>query len=365
MKILHVSTHFYPCIGGIEKYIFGLCRELNRLGHQSDVVCLNTCAYSRKNLPSYSEHKKIKIYRISYLPFKYYPISSYFLHLIKQYDIIHIHKLGFFTDFLVMTKLIGLHKKPLVLSTHGGIFHTKKLYLLKKLYFNFWCRFILKRISKTIADSKNDFKLFSKINPRTKLIENRIDYQSFSKIKKKPKGNTFIYIGRISKNKRIDNLIKTLYFVKQKTPDFKLFIIGEDWEGLKGDMKDMVKKMKLEKNIFFTGGVTDQKLRKYIARAKFFVSASEYEGFGFSVLEAMSSGTIPILNDIDSFRNFVKDKNNGFLVDYSKSKEVAELILSLINKDLSEISRNAKKKAKEYNWKETIKKIEKIYRELL
>jgi len=363
MKILHICPHFYPCMGGIEKHVGDLCKNLIKLGHESDVICLNTCAYSKKKLPKFEIHERIKIHRISSLNFKLYKFAPSVAKYIKDYNIIHIHGIGFFTDFLVLTKF--LHKKKLILSTHGGIFHTKDYILLKKFYFYCLEKFILKGIDKIIACSKNDYKLFSKINSNIKLIKNGIDCGHFSKVKRKPKKNTFIYIGRISENKRIDNLIKTFYFIKKKA-NFKLFVIGKDWQGLRNDLEKLVKEKKIEKNIIFTGKVDNQNLLKYLSKAEFFVSASEYEGFGISVLEAMAMGLVPVVNKIEAFRNFIENDKNGFLIDYSKPKKASESILNIISdKNLLKISKNAQKTAKEYDWKMVIKKIIKLYEDVI
>jgi alpha-1,3-mannosyltransferase len=362
MKILHVTNHFYPCVGGVEKYVYNLCKKLQLLGHQSDVCCLDTCAHKRKKLVKYEEHEGIKIYRISSFDLKYYKIAPKVINYIKNYDIIHIHGVGFFVDFLSLLKIV--HRKSLLLSTHGGIFHTKKVSFFKKIYFYFWLKHILKKINKTLAVSKNDYKLFSRISSNILLVENGVDFKYFS-VKGGGKGGSMLYIGRISENKRIDNLIKVIYFLSKKNLDIKLYIVGEDWGGLKKGLEKNVRKNGLEKNVVFTGKVSDEKLLFYMKKARFFVSASEYEGFGLSVLEAMSSGTIPIINNIESFKNFIKNGKNGFIVDFSKPKKVAKIINNLINKDTSGISEKAKETAKKYDLERKIEKIEKIYKTLV
>ncbi|MCK4335996.1 MAG: glycosyltransferase, partial [Candidatus Aenigmarchaeota archaeon] len=152
MKILHVYNHFYPCVGGIERHIEDLCINLIKLGHTSNVCCLNTCGNSKEILKPHEKYKGINIYRIPYKDLKYYKIAPKVLNIIKKYDVIHVHGLGFFPDILSSTK--RLHKRPLILSTHGGIFHTKKMLFLKRLYFNLWSRHKLRKVDRIIAVSR-------------------------------------------------------------------------------------------------------------------------------------------------------------------------------------------------------------------
>jgi alpha-1,3-mannosyltransferase len=44
------------------------------------------------------------------------------LRHLRDADIVHVHAIDFFFDFLGWTK--PLHGKKLVVSTHGGFFHT-------------------------------------------------------------------------------------------------------------------------------------------------------------------------------------------------------------------------------------------------
>ena len=304
MKILHVTNHFHPCVGGIEKNVLDLCEQLIKRGHKSDVLCLNKCS-DGKTLPPRGKYKKTLIYRTPFIDMKYYKIGRGVLNHVKNYDVIHIHGLGYFCDLLTSTK--NVHGKKLILSTHGGFYHTKSLSPLKKIHFKTLTKFALKKVDKIIAVSKQDLELFSKISKNIEFIPNGIDFRKLSE-KKEKKKNTFVFVGRIAKNKRIDNLLKTFKALAGKNRKTRLYIVGNDFDHLLQSFRNLVKNWNLEKNIIFTGNVSESEKAKYLATSRFFVSASEYEGFGISVLESMASGCIPILNDIPAFSNIV----NGF-----------------------------------------------------
>lgn len=364
MKILHVTNHFYPCVGGIERYVLDLCRELIKKGHKSDVACLNTCANSKKKLPDEETIDGITVRRMPYLNLKYYKIAPSVIRLLKDYDIIHIHGVGFFLDFLWITK--AMHKKPMILSTHGGIFATKNIGAIKRIYFGTVTRTTLKSMDHVIATGRNEYAIFSKICKNLKLIEPGIDYGKFSSIKRGHLKNTFLFVGRISKNKRIDNIIKTAGAAKKMSQEIVVRIAGEDWDGSMNDLISLSRSIGAEKNIIFAGKVTDAELMKYYAESQFFVSASEYEGFGISVAESMAAGCIPILNDIKAFRALVDDGKNGFIVDFSDPDSAAKRIIGI--KNLPEgakqrIANSAKKSAMKYDWKKISAKIERLYRE--
>jgi alpha-1,3-mannosyltransferase len=349
-------------VGGVERHVEDLCRNLVELGHRSDVACLDSCAKKKEKLPSYEEYRGIRIYRLPFVDLGLYKIAPGILKLIKGYDLIHVHGLGFFSDFLAVTSFF--HRRPLIISTHGGVFHTRTYSLLKRIYFDVWCRFVLKKY-RVIAVSRSDARLFSSIGARAEYIPNAIEVEDLLKIKRTPEENTLLFVGRISRNKRIDNLIDTVFLLKKKIPNVRLYVVGEDWEGIEGYLKKLVKEKNLEDNVIFTGGVSNrEELLGYYGRAKFFVSASEYEGFGISVLEAMVAGCVVIVNDIEAFRELVRDGENGFIVDYS-NKKTADIISELMQRDLTTISREARKMAETHDWKKTVKKIEKLYHSVL
>lgn len=365
MRILHVCGHFYPCTGGIESYVMDLCKELIRRGHKSDVACFNTCAYGKETFPAEETIEGISVHRMPYLNLKYYKIAPSVLKFAKNYDVIHIHGAGFFSDYLFLTK--WMHEKPLVLSTHGGIFHTKNLSLFKKIYFFAWFRIVTSGINKIFAQSKNDLELFSKVaKQKCAYIPYAIRF-SFFDVGRKPEKNALLFVGRISHNKRLDNIVRCVAVIRRKIPGIKLYVVGGDW-GKQKEAESLAKSLGAGKNVVFEGEKHGKELLEYYKKAGVFVLASDYEGFGISAIEAMAAGCIPVLNDVEAFRAFIKDGKNGFIVDFSDPEKAAEKIMEINNfpfKIRSKIEIAAKETAKEYDWSKTADKIESFYGALL
>ncbi len=363
MKICHFSNRFWPCEGGIETIIMDYCLELKKKGHKSRVVCLNKCANSNKVLPVTDSVNGISIKRLPFLDLGFYRISPSVIFSLKDCDVLHVHGIGFFADALILLKLF--HGKPVVLSTHGGIFHTSKG-LLKRIYFYAWNRFLLRFADKVIAVSENDARLFSRIVPKEKIsiVENGLRLKNFSKLGGKKEKSTFLFVGRLSKNKRIDLLLEAFAIVFKKNKKARLFIVGGDFEGLLSGLKKKAQKLGISKQVKFAGAVSSTKLLEYYSKAEFFVSSSEYEGFGVSALEAMASGCIPVLNRIPTFEKIVFDSRAGFVVDFFQPKKAAEKILqilSLSEKQKQLFSIRAKNAVKKFSWNERIRDLIKVY----
>ena len=137
---------------------------------------------------------------------------------------------------------------------------------------------------------------------------------------------------------------------------------------MQDQLNGMVKNNGIENNVLFIGEVTNDKLLKYLGTAQYFVSASEYEGFGLTVLEAMASGTIPIVNNINPLNGFIRNGTSGFILNFSDPKQASEKILSILQENPQKqkyISKNAKMYAHAFAWETIVEKIEAIYTEIL
>ncbi|MDP6670873.1 MAG: glycosyltransferase family 4 protein, partial [archaeon] len=186
----------------------------------------------------------------------------------------------------------------------------------------------------------------------------------FSSVKGARDSKTLLYFGRLSKNKGLHELIEAFSLVCKKNAKAKLVIAGKDFDGLLPSLKKKVKALGIEGRILFKGEVTNKQLLNLMGQAGTFVSASQYEGFGISAIEAMAAGLVPVLNKIDSFKKFVKPGQNGFLADFSNKEEAAkqmELALKLGAAERKRLVTNAKKFASGFDWEAKAKDHLKIY----
>ncbi len=366
MKILQVVRQFLPSTGGMETYVSSLCSQLRRRGHQSDVATLDYIFKTSRRLPPYQVIEGTNIIRLPSLGNPRYFFAPRLLELLYRYDLVHVHGVDFFTDLL--GALRRRHGKPVVLSTHGGFFHTDWHSSFKKMYFRTVTRSALRGVDRVIACSPRDERMFAPVTRRICLIENGIDFPVFADVKKNIRAEELLFVGRISKNKRVDRLIDALALVRKTRPGARLTIIGPDWEGLQEELEELAAGLALESAVNFTGELARGEMLAALARARLFVSASEYEAFGLSAVEAMATGTVPLLNDIEAFREFIDDGRNGFLASFDDAGAAAALIVAALKLPAAELDGmgvRARQTAERYDWEQAADEIINVYKQVL
>jgi alpha-1,3-mannosyltransferase len=366
MKILQVVRQFLPGTGGMETYVMSLCRQLSRHGHRADVATLDHLFRDDQRLPPYQRIDGIDVIRFAAGGNARYFFAPRLMEALPRYDLIHIHGVDFFVDMLGTLK--RLHQRPLVLSTHGGFFHTRWFPSLKKAYFNTITRNSLRGVDRVIASSPHDQQLFSGISGRVTLVENGIDYEHFSQVERRPSGDRLLFIGRLSLNKRVDRLVEILAELRKTRPEAELVIAGPDWEGLRSGLERQAAELGLEGSITFTGSVSREQLLELLSQARIFVSASGYEAFGLSTVEAMAAGMVVVVNRIQAFEDIISDGTDGFLADFSDSAGAARVISSALDmpdEELASMGLRARETAARYDWRRVVEGIIDIYRQVL
>ena len=172
-----------------------------------------------------------------------------------------------------------------------------------------------------------------------------------------------LYVGRLSKEKGILNLIEAF----SKLQDKKLYIAGEGPE--KEKIEEIIKNKNLQSNIIMLGYLKQEDVKEYIRKASFIIVPSVwYENCPYSILETQAIGKAVIGADIGGIPELVKDNENGLVYRYDDVDELKNKIEILFeNKELTDKFANNAKKYAENNYNKEIyyKKIMKIYKQVL
>jgi len=318
MFIVHVVRQFHPGVGGLESVVLELASAQSIAGHRVRVVTLDRLfdAAKRQKLPASERLGSIEIVRIPYFGSTRYPIALSVLRHIKAADVVHVHAIDFFFDYLAWTK--PLHGRTLVVSTHGGFFHTNFAAGLKRLWFSTVTRASMKYYAGVAAVSASDFEQFRSIRPNGMVcIENGANVVKFQGASADDFRKSIISIGRFAKNKRIDLLIEFVRALRQCDSEWRLTIAGRPGDVQTGEVSALVENAGLSDAIDVIASPTDETVRTLMRKSSFVASSSEYEGFGVAAVEGMSAGLFPLLSEIPPFRRLIARTGLGITIDYS------------------------------------------------
>ncbi|MEA1988681.1 MAG: glycosyltransferase [Pseudomonadota bacterium] len=370
MKILHVVRQFNPSIGGLEDYVYSLALEQIKAGYSVDVLTANTNFQTDAVLDKTEEINGITVNRLSWSLSKRYPIIWIKPGLLNQYDLVHIHAVDFFIDYISLLKKLRLVKSKVCLTTHGGFFHTPNQQGLKKFYFKTVTRFSLMGINRVFTISSNDQNLFNQIKKGCQLVANGVRLQKFgpkltNNLANAPDSNgsqsDLICLGRFSSNKKIAWLIQA--YALLQNPQGKLKIIGGSATGDTAALQNLITQLNAEDKIELLLDIPDSEILAHISAAKFVVSASEYEGFGLSVVELMSYGLIPFLSDKpDSFVDFINQSECGVLFDYNL-ESFQDKYNQLLACDNAAEATKALDFSQQFSWSKVAKQINEGYKD--
>lgn len=365
MKIVHVVRQFSPSVGGLESAVLSLARaQRSELGIASHVVTLDRVFGRPDLLPAAEQIGGVPVVRLPWRGSSRYPLAPGVLRHLQAADVVHVHAIDFFFDFLALTR--PLHRRPMVASTHGGFFHTERFARLKKLWFNTATRASALAYHRIIACSHSDRTLFQNLcGERLVTIENGIDTEKFAGAAANTQTRTIIYFGRFTGHKRIALLFPILAALRGLHPDWRLILAGREAELTIPQLMAMAQAAGVADAVSCISAPGDAQLQALIGMASFFACLSSYEGFGLAAVEAMSAGLVPVLSDIAPFRILCDGGTGGMIVDPEQPHAIAQALEANILNDAENAARkigliNAVRK---YDWKQVARQYAAIYNE--
>jgi len=388
MKILIINDYGVK-IGGTEDYILGLKRGLIERGHDVKILT-SDCHLNKKFFSDYQFYSIDQESKFRWIPYLLnFKLKKQITKIIQEFnpDLIHLNNFLYHTSPIVLFLIKGI---PSVMTVHDyqlicplGTFLPKQESLcLNKI--NKKCiscigpvKFIIELLKRQLINQgiKNITRFITPSNYLKKQMElngfgpvctlyNGIKLFNYSS---PPNHKILSYFGRLSPEKGVDYLIRAMPKIISKFPDAKLEIIGDGPE--REHLMELSKTLGLMGSVFFRGKIPHEKISKYYQDSSIIIVPSIWpEPFGLIGPEAMSVGRPVIASNMGGIPEWLENGKTGFLVPPMNQDAIAKKVIYLLGKPklMKQVGINGRKKAeKEFDVNEYVKKIERIYLEVI
>lgn len=355
-KVLVITGSFPPDVGGIQNYVYNLCKYSN---HQITVL-----APDMNEAAQFDSKQNFKIIREKFLSGNFLTSGKNLLKAVfrltknNKYDLIicnHVlvatigRILSFFMNkpFLIIT-----YGKDTLEFLHNPILRGLVKTNLKKSRAIITCSEYTKSVVSNL--NVNQDKIYavlpgvdSKFEPKEKNVQLLRKYRL--------ENSSILYtIGRLVERKGHDIVIKSLPIIIEQIPNVKYLIVGDGEHRRR--LEQLVVEYGVEDYVVFAGEVEDSALVDHYNIGDVFVMPSRYlestgsvEGFGIVYLEAGACEKVVIGGNSGGAPEAVGDSQTGILVDPTDTIDIANKIINiLINHNLAkEIAHNAHRRAKD------------------
>lgn len=380
MKILLTSDTYENQINGVSCSVITLRDELRKKGHDVRVLTLSKDSESKMEKTDYL---------IGSFPVPFYPDTRQTLHfkdkLIKEIikwkpDVVHIQ-----TEFSIgkIGKKIAKECNAPIINTSHTLYEDYTTYVipskkLGKVIARKFTRSSYGSSSAVIAPSEKIKKLLTKygIKAPIHIIPTGIDLDRFKKkvhliekstLKAKlnipSKAKIIVSIGRIAKEKNLDEIISYMPDLIEKDKNIILLIGGDG--PYKKQIEKQVKDLGIEKNVRFVGMIPPKYTYKYYQLADLFVCASTSETQGITYIEALACSLPLVCRYDECLDGVVENGKNGYT--YKNKAEFIKSVEKILHNPLlhHKLKSNALSSSKKFSKEKFSDDVEALYKKVL
>jgi glycosyltransferase involved in cell wall biosynthesis len=139
-------------------------------------------------------------------------------------------------------------------------------------------------------------------------------------------------VSRLVGYKRVSLVIDAVARLRDQVPDIELQVVGQGPE--LDDLIERTRRLGMRQRCTFFGFVRrHEDVLRLIAKSRVLVSASEIEGFGIVVVEALSLGVPAVVSDIEAHREVTAGGTGGALFAAGELDDLVEAMRPLLTDD--------------------------------
>ena len=309
IAILHPTFGYN---GGAENVILATAQSLHNINIETDIYTYKL----RENIPNYIKQFKTNIILN---PLIFDKTAKYLANNLINYDAILIHNFPATIFYgLAYNEAKKNNKKlpksfwychePSVRLYGSDDKSYKKLQKTWDIVARWTMRFDklgVEKIDYIIANSERTKNAIKRVyNREAKVIYPCITQNDIIPI---AKSEHFIYVGRLEKPKNLENGIISFKKLIENIEDknLKFIIAGKGRHEKK--LKNLSKKIGIEKNIIFKGYVSDEEKNDLLNKSYALVMPAINEPFGLTIIEALYSSCISIISNLSGVYEVAKD----------------------------------------------------------
>jgi len=240
------------------------------------------------------------------------------------------------------------------------------LYRLAERSLNQWASQKVIFVSRTIQKIYLDGGL---VQPKKAcLVPNGLEPDWFEPVPRKKRGDgevRFLYVGRLAREKGMENLSTAFNIVAGRLPGARLLAAGEGPK--REELVRAAERGGWAARLTLPGRVSREEARDLMRASDVFVLPSWFESFSYTLLEAMACGLPSIATDVGGNRDLIDPERTGCLVPKNNPQELAGAMIRLAEDSETRLSmgREGYASAREYTLDRMIAGTRSIYREVL
>ncbi|MBW2968074.1 glycosyltransferase family 4 protein, partial [Candidatus Woesearchaeota archaeon] len=267
--------------------------------------------------------------------------------------------------------------KPFVLHNHGSLMGYRSFVhgwrRIPYILYDMFHKRIALDADAVVVNTRQEYEEVQKFGVdgnKIHVIPVGIDTEDFRPAKKNWKELRLLFVGRISRDRNLEPVIKAVKLLSDRGIDAKLTIVGgavKRSDAETGDylteLKALVKRLDISKQVTFTGPKYGNARNRYYRNSDIFIYTSLWENFGQTILEAAAAGLPLICTRVGVAQDLIQNGKTGYLVGPDKPGEIAKAVSALkAKKKRSEIGKTLIRKVKtEFRWAGIIRKYMELY----
>jgi glycosyltransferase involved in cell wall biosynthesis len=332
MKAAILTRDYPPVIGGIATHVDGLVKGLRKKNIDVDLFVGSNDA------------------KTLLLPFDM-PLN--------RYDVVHVQSLPYGAF---------VYGVPLVVTVHSPVLeeftHYRRGLKIESIPAIALERISLSRTSAVLAVSdrtRTDLCRMYDVKPeKVDVIGNGVDYERFAGNGDTNGASTMKNILVVSRLEPRKNVRLAIEAVAELKGMCQLEIAGDGSE--RAALEVVARSLGVGGSVNFLGRIAEAALPRVYRESSIFLTTSNSEGFGLSLLEAMSSGRACVASDLPTHRALIEHNVSGLIYD-TKQELVACLKTLLSSPDtVKRLGHAAQEVARQHTWDRVADRVIEAYR---